>query len=264
MIGHDLAEGLRIQGRVIMALMLREARTRYGRMKVGYLWALVEPTIHIALFSLLFSYRWVTVPLGSSVLLFLATGFLTFFGFRNVMSRTSGAYGSNEALLSFPVVRVMDVFLGRALLELATWLTVTFLILGGLILFGVAPLPHDIPKILGAILALFAIGFGAGIVVGILSEFWATFGSLMSVPLRLLYFTSALFFLPDAIPSAMRDILAWNPVLHGITLFREGYYQGYDSHMLDEGYLIVWAIGSVLCGLVVEKIARKPLRRLAT
>ena len=36
------------------------------------------------------------------------------------MSRTQGGYASNEALLSFPVVKIMDVFVGRALLELAT------------------------------------------------------------------------------------------------------------------------------------------------
>src|SRR3954468_23858549 len=34
----DLARGLRIQARVVLALMLREARTRYGRAKGGYLW----------------------------------------------------------------------------------------------------------------------------------------------------------------------------------------------------------------------------------
>ena len=261
---HDFAESLRIQGRVLLALMLREARTRYGRTKAGYLWALIEPGIHITLFTLILSSRITIVPIGDSMVLFLATGFATFLGFRNVMSRTGGGYGSNEALLSFPIVRVMDVFLGRALLELATWMLVTILLLGGLVLVGVAPIPHDVLKMLEAILALFAIGFGAGIVIGIVSEFWPSLHSVMSVPTRLLYFTSGIFFLPDRLPPAFRDILAWNPVLHGITLFREGYYRGYESYMLDVGYLYSWAIGCVLVGLVVEKIARKPLRSLAT
>lgn len=264
MIGRDFAEALRIQGRVLLALMLREARTRYGRTKAGYLWALLEPLLHIALFSVLFIYRWAAIPLGNSAILFLATGFLTFLGFRNVMNRTGGGYGSNEALLSFPIVRVMDVFVGRALLELATWLLVTFLVFGGLILSGVAPLPHAVLKMLQAIVALFGMAFGAGLFIGIVAEFWPSLRSLLSLPLRLLYFTSAVFYLPDRLPPAIRDILVWNPVLHAITLFREGYYRGYESHLLDVGYLYSWAIGCVLCGLVVEKIARKPLRSLAT
>jgi capsular polysaccharide transport system permease protein len=82
--------------------------------------------------------------------------------------------------------------------------------------------------------------------------------------MRLLYFASGIFYLPDSMPPAIRDIIAWNPVLHGVTLLREGYYRGYESHLLDLRYLLFWAVGSVLCGLVVEKIARKPLRSLAT
>ncbi len=263
MAGHELTEALRVQGRVLLALMLREARTRYGRMKGGYLWALVEPAIHITVFSLLFSSRMRIVPLGDSMVAFLATGFAVFLGFRNVMSRTQGGYGSNEALLSFPVVRVMDVFLARALLELATWLTVTILLFGGLVLLGMAPIPHSILAMLEAIFALFGIGFGFGLAIGIISQFWVSVRNLISVPLRLLYWCSAVFYLPDNLPPAFRAALDWNPVVHGITLFREGYYDGYQSHMLDVEYLFVWSVGSVLCGLVLEKAARKPLRNLA-
>lgn len=262
--GHDFAEAVRIQGRVLLALMLREARTRYGRTQAGYLWALAEPIIHISVFSLIFSMRLMAIPLGDSVILFLATGFAIFVGFRNVMMCTAGGYGSNEALLSFPIVRVMDVFLGRALLELATWMLVAFLIFGTLILTGIAPLPHAVLKMLEAIIALFGIGFGAGLFIGIISEFWPSLRSLISMPLRLLYFTSAVFYLPDRLPPTFRDILAWNPVMHAITLFREGYYRGYESHLLDVGYLYSWAVGCILFGLVAEKIARKPLRSLAT
>ena len=230
---NDFAEALRIQCRVLLALMLREARTRYGRTKAGYLWALLEPMLHIGAFSVFFSYKVLTVPLGDSVLLFLATGFATYIGFRNVMGRTGGGYGSNESLLSFPIVRVMDVFLGRALLELATWLTVSFIIYTGLILTGVAPLPDSVMKILAALIALFGIAFGIGLFIGIVGEFWPSMRSFLSVPMRLLYFTSAVFYLPDRMPPTLRDLLAWNPVMHGITLVREGYYRGYESHILD-------------------------------
>lgn len=259
---HGFAEGLRTQGRVILALILREARTRYGRTRMGYLWAVIEPIVHITCFTALFSSRWTVVPLGHSLVLFLATGFSTFIGFRNVMNRTQGGYGSNEALLSFPIVRVMDVFLGRALLELATWVMVTFIILGGLILVGWAPLPYSIIEMMEAVLALFAIGFGVGIVLGILMEFWASLHSLMAMPTRMLYFTSAIFYLPEGMPPGLRDIIVWNPILHGITLFREGYYAGYDSYLLDERYLFSWAVGSVLAALTLEKVTRKALRNV--
>jgi len=263
MITRDMAEAVRIQGRVLLALMLREARTRYGRTKAGYLWALLEPIIHISMLYFLFKYRLRMVAIGDNIPIFLATGFLTYIGFRNVMNRTGGGYGSNEALLSFPIVKVMDVFVGRALLELGTWIAVTFILLGGLIALGYGPLPRDVITMLIAVLALFLIGFGVGTFIGIASEFVPAIGSFMRVPQRLLYFTSGLFFLPEALPPAARDILAWNPILHGITLFREGYFPSYDSYVLDVQYLFGWAVGSVLLALVTERVARKPMRNLA-
>jgi capsular polysaccharide transport system permease protein len=256
---QELVEPLRIQGRVLLALMLREARTRYGRQKFGYLWALIEPIIHIALFYAIFQYMLRIVPLGHSLPMFLATGLSTYLGFSNVMNRTQGGFASNEALLAYPVVSVMDVFLGRALLELATWAAATFIILGGLIVSGFDPLPRSVLMMISAILLMFGIGFGLGMVIGIVSQFVPTIDSLISVPLRILYFASGLFYLPDAMPPAVRSILEWNPVLHGITLFRMGYYSNYDSHMLDLKYLVIWSGACVLAAFLVERLTRKAL-----
>ena len=41
--------------RIVMALMLREMATTYGRSAGGYLWAILEPILGIALLSVIFS-----------------------------------------------------------------------------------------------------------------------------------------------------------------------------------------------------------------
>jgi capsular polysaccharide transport system permease protein len=256
---HELVGPLKIQGRVLLALMLREARTRYGRQKFGYLWALIEPILHIVLFYGIFQYTLRVVPLGHSLPMFLATGLATYVGFANVMNRTQGGFASNEALLAYPIVSVMDVFLGRALLELTTWVAVTFIIIGGLIASGIDPLPHSVLTMGAAILLLFGIGFGVGVLIGIAAQFAPSVDNLLSVPLRLLYFTSGAFFLPDMMPPAVRDILAWNPILQGVTLFRMGYYSNYNSHILDMKYLILWSAVAVLAAFLVERLTRKAL-----
>jgi len=48
-------EMLQTQGRVILALIIRETRTRFGDSKLGYGWALLEPILHILLLSLVFA-----------------------------------------------------------------------------------------------------------------------------------------------------------------------------------------------------------------
>lgn len=258
-LAHDVAEPFTVQGRVLLALMLREARTRYGRQRAGYLWALVEPILHITLFYFIFQFTFRYVPLGHSLPMFLATGLATYCGFSNVLNRVQGGFGSNEALLAYPPVTVMDVFLARALLELATWIMVTFIIMGALILPGSNPAPYSVMMMLAAVLLLFCLGFGVGMIVGILSVFMPSIDTLTSIPFRILYFTSGVFFLPEALPPALRDALAWNPVLQGVTLFRMGYYGSYDSHLLDVNYLVIWSTVCMLLALILERATRRAL-----
>jgi len=263
MVPGTLSDSFRTQGRVLLALMLREARTRYGRTRGGYLWALIEPILHICVFYLLYKFRIHMVPLGDNLFVFLMTGFGIYLGFVHIMNRTEGAYASNEALLSFPIVQVMDVFVARALLELATTIGVNFILFGFFIAFFGEPFPASVFKMLAAILGLFGIGFGLGVCIGIVAEFLPSVGNLMRFPFRILYFVSGLFYLPDTLPPSFRAVLEWNPVLHGITLFREGYYAGYESHMLDINYLYGWAIVCVLMAFVAERSARRPIRNIA-
>jgi capsular polysaccharide transport system permease protein len=261
-LAKDVRQAFVVQGRVLLALILREARTRYGRQKASYLWALIEPIAHITVFYLAFKYRLGVLPLGDNLFAFLASGFAVFLGFRNVMGRVSGAFASNAALLSYPVVRLMDVFLGRALLDLATWLAVLLIIFGGIILSGQGNMPNSVLDMVAAIGALFAIAFGVGLCLGVLSEFLPSIANLIRTPMILLYFISAIFYLPDSMPESVQSVLYWNPIAHGITLFREGYYPGYESRFLDLNYLAGWALGSILLAFVVEKAARKSIRSL--
>jgi len=258
-IGRDLSESLTIQGRVLLALMLREARTRYGRQKVGYLWALIEPILHMVMFYFIFIYAMRVVPLGESLPMFLATGLATYLGFSNVLRRTQGGFASNEALLAYPLVSVMDVFIARALLEFVTWASVTFIILSCLILSGLDPLPSRLLLMVSAMILLFGIAFGVGVIIGILTQFSPAIGNLTSIPFRILYFTSGVFYLPDSMPPSIRNVLEWNPVLQGITLFRMGYYGNYESQMLRLEYLIVWSAASVLLAFLMERVLRKAL-----
>jgi len=51
----EIVEALRTQVRVIHALVLRETKTRYGQHKLGFVWAILEPMIMVALFVAIFS-----------------------------------------------------------------------------------------------------------------------------------------------------------------------------------------------------------------
>jgi tetratricopeptide (TPR) repeat protein len=72
---------LAAQCRVITALILRETRTRFADVRLGYGWALIEPVLHIAVlaatFAVLMHGR---PPIGTHFFLFYYTGLIRYYG----------------------------------------------------------------------------------------------------------------------------------------------------------------------------------------
>ena len=77
--------------RVVIALMLREMATTYGRSPGGYVWTIVEPVAGIGLMTVVFSFIVHAPVLGSSFSLFYATGFLPFVAYLTITNRVGGA-----------------------------------------------------------------------------------------------------------------------------------------------------------------------------
>ena len=123
-------DGLRARkfrsGRTILALMLREMATTYGKSPGGYLWAVLEPVAALAMFSLGFSIMFSAPPIGNSFPMFYATGFLPFTLFNNTANKIAGAITFSRALLAYPVVTFLDALIARFLLNVLTELMVAY------------------------------------------------------------------------------------------------------------------------------------------
>jgi tetratricopeptide (TPR) repeat protein len=77
----SFVERLKTQGRVIHALIIRETRTRFGDSRLGYGWALIEPILHIALLSAVFSLLMHgNPPIGTHFFVFYYTGLIRYYG----------------------------------------------------------------------------------------------------------------------------------------------------------------------------------------
>ncbi|MCF6194451.1 MAG: hypothetical protein L3J46_09000, partial [Kangiellaceae bacterium] len=81
----ELTSALKVQGRVISALTLRETRSRYGNSKLGYFWALFEPFAHVLVFIGIFTALGRAPPIGESTGLFILTGIMPWLLYSNVV-----------------------------------------------------------------------------------------------------------------------------------------------------------------------------------
>ena len=248
---------LSIQFRVILALVLREARVRYGRSKLGYLWAIIDPVFIISILSLLFSAFRDSPPHGDFFLIFFTTGVLPFQYFRNCANFVGMSFFSNRNLFNYPVVHPMDAVFARMILETATTTVVVVIVITGqIVVFGVNT-PHDIAYMTMVFFLAGLLGFGAGLCNAVIQRVFPSWKNFFSMIMGPAFFVSGIIHTLVSVPTYYRQFLVWNPIIHGVEGFRNGYYPDYPSFDIDLGYLFWFGFTLTFVGFVAERIVRR-------
>ena len=155
-----------------------------------------------------------------------------------------------------PSVKTTDVVVGKATLILLTEIAVGVVALSASALLGEKGMPSHPLSAAAGILSLWVMALGIGTVNLVVSEFFPAWEYCFQAVLRLLYFASGIYYSPMSMPSEIRELMAWNPVLQGIELFRKGFYPQYEPHWLDVPYLASWCLGAALMGFASERALR--------
>jgi ABC-type polysaccharide/polyol phosphate export permease/Flp pilus assembly protein TadD len=251
---------LQTQLRVIHALIIRETRTRFGDSKLGYGWALLEPILHILMLSLVFAVMMRgRPPIGDEFFIFYYTGIIPYHLFIHTSTSMTYAISTNGSLLQLPLVSTFDVVIARGLLELITDTMVAVILLAAFGAMGLGVLPHDLSGVTASMLMVWLFGCGCGFINAVINAFSKSWDKIWVQFTRLLYFCSGIFYVPGMMPDWIRDILAWNPVLHAVDWFRSSFFQEYDPHWLDRSYLSTVAVLTLLAGLGLERGLRRRL-----
>jgi capsular polysaccharide transport system permease protein len=251
---------LQTQARVVHALIIRETRTRFGDSKLGYGWALLEPVLHILMLSLVFAVMMRgRPPIGNEFFIFYYTGIIPYHLFVHTSTSMTYAITSNLSLLQLPLVSPFDVLIARGLLELMTDTLVAVILLAGFGAVGLGVLPRDLPALSASVIAVWLFGCGLGFINAVLISFFKSWDKIWAQLTRVLYFCSGIFYVPGMMPDWVRDILAWNPVLHAVDWFRSSFFAEYEPHWLDRSYLAIVAVLTVVVGLGLERGVRRHL-----
>ena len=221
----SLRGALSVQGRVLYALILREALGKYGKSKLGYLWAFIEPLIQILVLVLVFSELGRESPVGGDLAWFFVTGIVPWFLYHNISHRLSGALGANQALMAYPQVTAMDVLLARAILEMVTLFVVFLALFLGLSVVGRANPVFDGFHILMALGGLSCFSFGIGLINAAIRLHFDSWDKVFSAFNRPLYFVSGVFFSVTSLPYPLKEWLQWNPIFQFVEWHRSGFYQ---------------------------------------
>jgi capsular polysaccharide transport system permease protein len=234
--------------RTIMALILREMSSRYGRSPGGYVWAVLEPVGTILILAIAFSFMLRSPPLGTSFVLFYATGFLPFSLYSTIARATMNAIDYSRPLLMYPAVTWVDAMAGRFLLNALTGVSVSAIVFTGIACLPNMHLSLDLPPILMAHLMTLVIGLGVGALncaISGLIPIWDMIWNILTRPLMLL---SGVLYTFESLPSFARSILWYNPLIHIVGEMRAGFYPMYNSSYVSISYVLLTGLGLLAFG----------------
>lgn len=251
-----------VMTRVVLAVLLRETRTRFGRYQLGYLWAFLEPLAHVFVFIAVFTLLGRGTPIGDSLALFLITGVVPWLLFIHTVDRTAKALEGNRALMMFPQVTRIDLMLARIILEVASKIVV-FAVLCVVIYCFETPFAIDRPlEVMAALACLITFAAGIGILNGAVDAVFPTYERIFAAIRRPLYFVSGIFFVAELLPPQARAWVALNPLAHLIEWLRAAFFTAFESGFVDRGYAVACALGFLVLGLAAERAIRPSERAI--
>jgi capsular polysaccharide transport system permease protein len=236
--------------RAILALILREMGSTYGDSPGGYIWAIIQPVGMIVVLSLGFSLLVKAPSLGTSFILFYATGFLTYDMYNQMMSKIGGALKYSKSMLAYPRVTWLDAILARFILNLITAVAVICIVISAILFFINTRSIISIQPILIGLTLCALLGTGIGMVNCMLTGLFPVWSSIWKILSRPMFIASGVIFIYEDMPPLVQDILWWNPILHGTGIVRTGFYPTYHASYVSLEYSFGVALTLVATGLL--------------
>ncbi|MEN0580327.1 ABC transporter permease [Phytobacter palmae] len=243
--------GLEVQQAAVKALFLREIKTRFGKYRLGYLWAILEPAAHLLILLTIFGFIMHRTMPDISYPVFLLNGIIPYFLFSNIATRSVGAIEANQGLFNYRPVKPIDTIIARAILETLICVVVYILLMTGVGLAGENFSINGFITLVVCWLLLVILSCGIGLIFMVLGKIFPETEKFLPIMIKPLYFISCIMFPLHSIPKDYWPYLLWNPLVHAVELSREAVFQGYESKGVSLNYLamitlIVFFIGLAL------------------
>ena len=253
----ELGAALSRYVRIMLALFRREEEERRAAPGEAIM-NLLEPIFMIVTISLAW---WLldrnrNSPLGGSPLLFFSSGLYAKF-FLIYISRRMGRSVESSAR-RFPVEQRLDHIFVHIVLRIIDYSILGVLLFGVIyFFFTVQAFPSNFVPLLQGLFAIAALGFGWGMLNIAMRQIWWMWDYFFPGFNRILILFSGIFILPDFMTPGARYFMSFNPMVHAIILFRQGFYPQYKSLILDTTYLTYGVIFAIVGGLVIERATRR-------
>jgi len=247
-----ILDSLRLQAQIISALAYRDQAERIRKSPFGAVGLLVEPLLLVSIFLILRVLVPNAAPRLMNPVLLLSSGFILFFLFSKIALKAISGVARSQRFSELRRIRPLDVLIAGAVVEFQIYgVCIVLVVLAVSIYQWQSAIAYPGSAVAVFILvALTSLGIGlAALVVG--HRLPVVKIAVDTLIRRLLFWTSGLFFSIATIPDFARPFLLWNPLLHGIELFRHALVPTYPIPGVSLGYLLIWAFVSLGFSMLV-------------
>lgn len=256
------ATGLKRQVRVIGALVVRDAMSRYGHENLGFFWVIGEPLLLTGGVMMLWTISNQTHGSEIGVVPFALTGYSMLTLWRHNVFRAVHSMRYNVSLTFHSQIKFIDILFARSFLETIGILAAFFIAYVPLFLLGyIMPIRDPLVFFGGWFLtAWFSFGFALNIAA--LTELSEAAERFVQPVMYITLPLTGVFFMVDWLPLPAREVLLWSPLVHGSEMFRSGLFPADVPTEWDAVYLFCWAFGTTAVGLPLCQYAQKHVQML--
>lgn len=255
----DLLPALKVQGRVIHALLVREMSTRFGRDNIGFLWIMVEPLLFAVLVGIMYRAMRGPEDHGVSVFAFVVSGYIPLVMFRHAISRSVMLFTVNGALMYHRQIKIYDFIFARFIIECVGHLMAYIFI--GIVLgvLGLFPFPADPGILLLGYFYYSIFTLGVCFVLTPLSEVSEFVEKLIPVTTYIMVPFSGTFYIVSWLTPTAQDVLYYAPPVHAMEMMRYGLFGDAIVPTYDFVYPLAFSVICMLIGLMLCRLVRRDL-----
>lgn len=242
--------------RAVHALVLRDIKTRVGSSYLGFLVGLLTPLAHIGILLAIYILLGRRAPIGTDVTMYLASAIVPFVIWSYTHQKVMRALPENRPLLHFPIIRLTDIAIGRAIVELLNAALIVVVVLIALSLFNVDTFVADPQMALFALFMAYLLGVGTGLIFGCLVLAIPGFLIVGVLFIPVYWVTSGALFIPDGLPEQLRIPLAVFPLTHIVDFMRTAVYSQYSSDFPNIGYPCAVIVANLIVFMAVAHFGK--------
>lgn len=254
---RSLFGAMRVQARVVMALMLRGALSRYGHENIGFFWLMGEPLLMTCGVMVMWSVAGMDHGHGVGIVPFVLTGYTMLTLWRHVVVHMSHSMSHNAGLMFHRNVRMIDALSGHVVLESLGGLAAFFIAYIPLYAADMVPPISDPLLLLGAWAIITWLAFAFGMVIAALSEFSEAVTRFIPPLMYITIPATGAFYMVNWMPEKVQAVLIWSPLVHPFEMFRGGLFGPVVEAKFSFGYMILVCTLLTAVGLAMVRSAEK-------